>query len=67
MEIIGIENFQEKGGIVLASNHMSYLDPIILGSAAPRPIHFLAKDSLFKGSFLKSFFLSCNAFPVNRD
>jgi 1-acyl-sn-glycerol-3-phosphate acyltransferase len=67
MEIYGLENFPKEGGVVLASNHASYLDPIILGGASPRPLYYMARDSLFKGPLLKKFLLSCNAFPMNRD
>lgn len=67
MEIYGIENFPMEGGVVLASNHVSYLDPVVLGGASPRPLYYLARDSLFKGFLTTKFLLSCNAFPMNRD
>jgi len=67
MEIYGIENFPKEGGLLLASNHISNLDPVILGSAASRPIYFMAKDSLFKNHFFKNVMLSFNSYPLNRD
>jgi 1-acyl-sn-glycerol-3-phosphate acyltransferase len=54
-----------QGGAVLAGNHRSYMDPIILWCVAPRFVHFMAKDELFKGFFgwaLPRLW----AFPVNR-
>jgi len=42
-----------RGAFILASNHVSYLDPPAVGVSACREIYFLAKAGLFKGS--KSF------------
>lgn len=42
--------FQEEPTI-LVSNHASHFDPPILGASFPRPIRFLAKESLFRGGF----------------
>ncbi|MFH1288036.1 MAG: lysophospholipid acyltransferase family protein [bacterium] len=62
----GIENFPEKGPVILASNHLSFLDPIIVPTASRRRMHFMAKAELFKvpvfGWLIKKF----NAFPVKR-
>jgi len=67
MEVFGLENFPEKGGVVLASNHVSYLDPIVLGSAAPRQLYFLARDTLFRKPFARLLLPSFNAIPMHRD
>lgn len=47
----GRELVPEQGGAVLAGNHRSYMDPIILWCVAPRFVHFMAKKELFKGFF----------------
>jgi len=44
LEIEGLENIPPAGGFVLASNHQSWSDVQVLGSACPRRIHFLAKS-----------------------
>ena len=44
--IEGAENVPQHGGVILASNHQSWLDAQILGAAAPRRVHFLAKQEL---------------------
>ena len=46
---IGRENIPSSGGFVLAGNHTSYLDSLLLMSSYDKTIHFLAKDSLIKG------------------
>ena len=48
LEIKGKDAFPKKGTFILASNHLSNLDPIVVGTASPRRICFLAKKELFK-------------------
>jgi 1-acyl-sn-glycerol-3-phosphate acyltransferase len=56
------------GPLVVVANHLSNLDPPLLGASLPRRIRFLAKDTLFVGGPLVRWFLgSYGAFPVNRD
>ena len=66
MEVIGTENVPERGGVIIASNHVSYLDPIVLGVATKRKLHFIAKKEVFNNIFSSIFFKSLNAFPVDR-
>ncbi len=62
---IGRENIPSSGSFVLAGNHTSYLDPLLLMSSYKRTIHFLAKDSLIKG--VKGLiFKHMGIIPVNR-
>ncbi|MEM6600087.1 MAG: MFS transporter [Verrucomicrobiota bacterium] len=44
----GHEPFPKEGGVLLLSNHVSYVDSLILSLACPRPVRFLAMDILFK-------------------
>jgi 1-acyl-sn-glycerol-3-phosphate acyltransferase len=41
---IGAENVPKAGGVIIASNHASYVDPPFLGAVAPREIFYLAKQ-----------------------
>ena len=66
-DIEGRENIPEKGRIVLCSNHISVLDPIMLAIAIPRPIIFMAKKELFKNKVLAKLIYSLGAFPVDRE
>lgn len=63
--VIGKENIPKSGPIVLAGNHTNYLDPIMLVAITNRQVHFLAKDSLFKGA-IKPIVKGMGAIPVNR-
>lgn len=63
--IIGIDNLPKDENYVLAGNHTKWLDPIMLIAIIPKQVHFLAKDSLFKG-ITKPFLKGVGAIPVNR-
>ena len=47
----GRENVPEKGGVVLAGNHSSYLDWLLHITALKRPVHFMGKVELYQGKF----------------
>lgn len=66
VEYIGAENLPEKGGFILASNHITALDPVIIAIACKRPLHFMAKEEIFKNKIAGWFFTRLNAFPVDR-
>lgn len=59
------ERLPLNGGIILACNHVSNLDPPAVACACPRPLTFMAKIELFKGLFGK-ILRSLGAFPVRR-
>ncbi|MGF3055723.1 lysophospholipid acyltransferase family protein [Microbacterium sp. YY-01] len=67
----GKENVPRSGGVIVASNHLSFIDSIAIPVAAPRPVHFLAKSSYFEGKgfrgwLKRTFFESIGAIPVRR-
>jgi len=70
-KIVGRKNVPRTGPVILASNHLSFIDSVIITLFAPRPVSFLAKDSYFtgkgvKGFLSKTFFRSIGAIPVTR-
>lgn len=69
MEIRGAGNIPLRGGLVLASNHRSYWDPVVIGCAMPktRQIFFMAKHELFKIPLLGPVITALGAFPVKRE
>lgn len=63
------ERIPKRGGVILAANHLSYVDPLTLGLyvlEAGRTPYFLAKSSLFEKPFLKRIFIGANQIPVYR-
>lgn len=66
IRVHGINKLQ-KGPLMLASNHISDLDPIILAITCDRPVYFMAKKELFKYSLVSNFIKILGAFPVDRE
>lgn len=62
----GLHNIAKKGPLILAANHISYWDAIMVGIATKRPIYFMAKSELFSYPLLGFFIKWLNAFPVRR-
>lgn len=62
----GRENIPATGGFILASNHISYYDPPVVGSWQPRELYFLAKRELFKNKLFGGAISRTNALPVSR-
>ncbi len=67
VHVAGKENIPEKGGFILASNHLSFLDPVVLACVCPRKLNFMAKEELFKIPVVSQFIRSVGAFPVKRN
>ena len=67
IRVYGRENVPEEGAFILASNHQSYLDPVLCGVALKRHLYFLARDSLFRNKFFALLIYSLNAVPVKLD
>jgi len=61
------ERVPQTGGVILASNHSSFLDPPLVGSALPRAINYLARESLFRFPGIGALLRSWNSVPVDRD
>jgi 1-acyl-sn-glycerol-3-phosphate acyltransferase len=67
----GFANIPATGAAILASNHLSYLDPVFLPAIVDRPISFLAKNDYFTGKglsgrFVRWFFLAIGQLPMDR-
>lgn len=52
LEVRGREHLPSRGGVVLACNHVSYLDPAVVAVACPRRVVFLARQALFQVPWL---------------
>lgn len=66
LRVAGRENVPADGAVVFASNHISNIDPVFLGVAAPRQIHFMAKAELWRFGPLGRLVEALGAFPVRR-
>jgi 1-acyl-sn-glycerol-3-phosphate acyltransferase len=66
LEVIGSENIPRNGGAIVAANHVSYLDPPVLGVALKRRPTYIAKEGLFRIPFIGTVVRGC-CFPMKRD
>lgn len=67
LTIVGAENLQLQGPALLASNHVSYLDPPFVGSCLDEDIYFLARKTLFRFPWSNWLLTRWQAIPVDRD
>ena len=65
-KVIGSENMPKQGGVILACNHLSFSDPVLLGLAQKRRLFFMAKSELFRNKFASFIIRHLGAFPVER-
>ncbi len=66
-KFIGVDNIPKDTSFIFASNHISNLDPFIIGISRWRRYSYMAKDSLFKKKLVGWFFHNVGAFPIKRD
>lgn len=67
IKINGKENLPPNNqAFIMAANHLSMVDPVVLTFITEREIHFMAKVELFKTKLTKWFFESLNAISVDR-
>ena len=66
LEAQGVNHIPRKGGVLFLSNRVSFLDPVIVGSAANREVHYMARSNAFDIPGLGKLIAVYNAYPVNR-
>ena len=62
----GRRNVPATGGVLLASNHQSFLDPILVGFGLHREVHYMARETLFRNPLAGWLIRALYAFPVKR-
>jgi len=68
----GLDNVPDSGGVILASNHLSFVDSVVIPVVVPRTVVFLAKSDYFTGSGVKgalsrAWFEGLGMLPVDRE
>jgi 1-acyl-sn-glycerol-3-phosphate acyltransferase len=65
---LGKEHARVEGGLIVASNHRSFMDPFVLGMMLPwrRPMHYVAKVELFEPAWQGWILSRLGAYPVRR-
>jgi 1-acyl-sn-glycerol-3-phosphate acyltransferase len=65
--VVHRERMIQKGGVILAMNHQSYLDPPLAGTTCDRAIYFLARRTLLNAPLLGWLLPKLNVIPVNQE
>lgn len=66
-EVVGKENIPMEGKLIVCSNHVNNLDPILIAILFPRQIAWMGKKELFDNKILNVLLSKLGVFPVNRD
>ncbi len=67
VRVYGSERVPRTGALIIACNHVSLLDPPILGAFCPRKIQYMAKRELFEIPLFGSMIRALGAYPVDRE
>jgi 1-acyl-sn-glycerol-3-phosphate acyltransferase len=70
--VTGLDQVPPTGPVILASNHLSFIDSVVIPIIVPRPVAFLAKSDYFEqpgvaGRLAKAWYEALGALPVDRD
>ncbi len=63
----GMRHVPKAGPALLIANHQSFIDPVLIGIAAHRRLHYLARKTLFKHPLLARLLTSFNSVPVDQE
>ena len=63
-KVRGEENIPAEGAAILVCNHVSFIDPVLLMAASPRPIRFIMDHQIFRMPLLGAFFRLAKAIPI---
>ena len=66
LEVVGRERVPVDGPVIFICNHAHIVDPPLVGSFSPRPVHVMAKRELFETPLIGWLFWAVGAFPVRR-
>ena len=67
LKVYGAKNVPQEGGVLIASNHASFLDPPAVGVGyRARPVHFMARDTLWNSKFGSWWMSKVGCIPVAR-
>jgi 1-acyl-sn-glycerol-3-phosphate acyltransferase len=64
--VTGLENLPRTGPVIMASNHLSAVDSVLIAVVADRPVYFLAKNEYFHSPLMRTVMTGLNQIPVDR-
>jgi 1-acyl-sn-glycerol-3-phosphate acyltransferase len=66
LRVEGAEKIPREGPVIIASNHISIMDPVVMGLACPRVVSYMSRDDVFRYPFLSWLLPRLYAIPVSR-
>lgn len=66
VEYIGLENIDRNDGFIIAPNHITEFDPLMIAMASKRLFYYIGKCELFKNPLLAKAIIGLNGFPIMR-
>jgi len=64
IRVRGLENIPENGPVLLVSNHVSFMDALVIGGSVRRPVRFVMDHNIFKVPVLGFIFRTARAIPI---
>ncbi len=64
VRVTGMDNIPEEGPVIVASNHVSFVDPLILGGMIRRPVNFVMYYRIYRIPVLNFIFRTGKAIPI---
>lgn len=67
LKVSGLENVPHSKKVILAGNHTSLMDGVVVGAAYPGKVYFLVAESVFKKSFIGFFARHLGFIPIKKE
>jgi 1-acyl-sn-glycerol-3-phosphate acyltransferase len=64
IRVHGLENIPEHGPALIVANHVSFMDPLVIGGSVRRPVRFVMDHNIFKIPVLNFIFRTARAIPI---
>ena len=65
IRVQGVANLPDTGGVLIVCNHVSYLDPVLIGTFSPRPVRFLSWDGFERMPVMRQVMRLMGTIPVD--
>jgi hypothetical protein len=64
IKVRGLENIPETGPVLIVCNHVSFMDPLVIGGSVRRPVRFVMDHHIFKIPVMNFIFRTARAIPI---
>ena len=64
VKVRGLENIPERGPALIVCNHVSFMDPLVIGGTVRRPVRFVMDHNIFRIPVLNFIFRTARAIPI---